>query len=47
MIELQPDNPEAYYNRGLVYDEQAKYNHAILDYTKVIELKPENATVVQ
>ena len=40
-IDLNPQDAEAYYNRGLAYDELSNYNQAIKDYTKVIELDPQ------
>jgi len=42
-IELNPDNADAYYKRGDVYDEIGEYEKAIADYSKAIELDPNHA----
>jgi len=43
-IELRPDYPEAYNNRGNTYGElSGKHDLAIRDYTKAIELRPDFA----
>lgn len=42
-IELKPDFPEAYLNRGMVKASTKDYEGAIADYTKAIELNPELA----
>jgi len=42
-IELNPDNADAYFNRGDAYDEIGEYEKAIADYSKAIELKPGDA----
>jgi tetratricopeptide (TPR) repeat protein len=34
---------EAYFQRGLAYGEKAEYDHAIADFTRVIELDPKSA----
>ena len=41
IIELKPDNYEAYYWRGLSYESLQEYQKAKLDFTKTIELNPE------
>lgn len=41
-IEKSPDNPQLYFNRGETYREIYKYNSAISDFIKVIELEPGN-----
>jgi len=38
LIELDPDNADAYYERGDFYYEMDEYNKAIADYSKAIEL---------
>ena len=42
-IELKPDFPEAYYNRGATYYDKGDYNRAIEDYNKAIEIQPDDA----
>ena len=42
-IELNPDDAEAYYNRGVAYGVKGEVYHAIVDFTKVIELNPDDA----
>lgn len=42
-IELYPNNPGAYYNRGLLREELKDFAGAIEDYTNVILLDPEDA----
>ncbi len=37
-IEANPSNPGAYYNLGIYYDQQEKYDDAIRMYRKVLEL---------
>ncbi|HEC56454.1 MAG TPA: tetratricopeptide repeat protein [Candidatus Syntrophoarchaeum butanivorans] len=37
------EHAKAYYNRGLVYAEQEKYDEAIKDFDKAIELNPDDA----
>ena len=39
-IELNPDDPNAYNNRGLAYSKSGDLKQAIADYTKAIELDP-------
>jgi tetratricopeptide (TPR) repeat protein len=39
-IKLQPDYPQAYYNRGNAYYGLGQYQRAIKDYTVAIRLKP-------
>ena len=43
VIEMNPDNVEAYYNRGVTYHHKGDYDRAIEDYTKTIQLKPDYA----
>jgi tetratricopeptide (TPR) repeat protein len=40
LIQLQPDNAEAYYNRGICYDTVGQLDLAIEDYNKVLMLDP-------
>ena len=42
-IELKTDFVEAYFSRGLAYDQRGDLDRAIADYDKAIELKPEYA----
>ncbi len=46
VIELNPDYVDAYYFRGLVYIIEEDYDKAIADYTKAIELDPNNNSVI-
>ena len=43
VIEMKPDNVEAYIYRGLTYHHKGEYDRAIGDFTKAIELKPNYA----
>jgi hypothetical protein len=43
LVELDPYNADAYYNRGDAYDEMGEYGKAIADYNKAIELDPNHA----
>ena len=45
VIEQDPNDFQAYNNRGFAYQGKGEYDHAIKDYDKVIELEPNNATV--
>ncbi|MCK5592395.1 MAG: tetratricopeptide repeat protein [Candidatus Pacebacteria bacterium] len=40
LIELDPENPEHYYNRGVAQGHLGNYELAISNYTKVIKLNP-------
>jgi tetratricopeptide (TPR) repeat protein len=42
-IEIDPDNAQAYGNRGAVYAEKGMYEDSIADYDIAIELDPQNA----
>jgi len=42
-IELKPDNPKAYYNRGLAKLNLKLLSKAITDFDKALELNPKNA----
>jgi len=42
-IELRPDDPKAYFNRGVNYAETGDLGRAIADFTKAIALKPDDA----
>jgi len=42
-IELAPNHPSAYYNRGCAYAEIGAYDEAIADYNKAIELNPNDS----
>ena len=42
-IARDPNNAEAYFNRGRLYDSRGDLEKAIADYTKAIELKPDHA----
>ena len=41
-IELNPEDPDAWWWRGSAYFEKEDYDKAIADFTQAIELKPEN-----
>ena len=43
VLELNPDNAEAYSWRGLAHVNKKKYDEAIVDYDKAIELNPDDA----
>ena len=43
VIQLEPDNANAYYNRGLAKSLLKRYIHAIPDYDRAIRLKPDFA----
>jgi tetratricopeptide (TPR) repeat protein len=40
---INSNDADAYYNSGLTYYESGQYHKAIDDYTKAIELNPEDA----
>jgi len=42
-IELEPENTNAYNNRGLTYRELEEHQKALADFDKVIKLEPNNA----
>ena len=42
-IEIRPDNAQAYYNRGLLYQGQRQHQFAIDDFTTAIGLSPQQA----
>jgi len=42
LIELDPENPEHYYNRGVAHGHLENYELAISNYTKAIKLNPED-----
>ena len=44
-IQNNPNDAEAYYNRGLAYRHLNQYERAITDYTKAIQLNPNLAAV--
>ena len=39
-MELRPDDPETYYNRGKVYGDKGEYRKAIQDFGKALKLNP-------
>jgi len=43
VIEIDPQNVLAYYNRSGAYEKEAAYDQSIADLTTVIELDPKNA----
>ena len=43
LVELDPNNADAYYERGDFYYETDEYNKAIADYSKAIQLNPNYA----
>ena len=40
LIQLNPKDASAYYNRGIIYENLSKYQSALNDYVKAIELDP-------
>ena len=42
-ILLNPNYAEAYYNRGVAYDDLGEYQKAITDYNQAIRLNPNDA----
>ena len=42
-IEIHPNNPVAFYNRGVIKFDLEKYYEAIADYTEAIQLNPNYA----
>lgn len=42
-IRLQPNDAEAYYNRGIAYDNLGRHQQAIKDYSQTVRLKPDYA----
>ena len=44
VIEVNPQEVDAYYNRGIAKDKLGDHQGAIADYTKVIEINPEYAS---
>ena len=44
LIELDPDNADAYHERGDFYYEMDEYGKAIADYSRAIELEPRHAS---
>ena len=40
---LNPDDADAYYNRGVAYQQKGDHDRAIEDYTKAISLDPTNS----
>ena len=43
VISLNPDDADAYYNRGAAYDHKGEFDNAIKDYTEAIKRKPDLA----
>jgi tetratricopeptide (TPR) repeat protein len=41
--EIHPKDADVYYNRGLDYYNKGQYDQAISDYTKAIEINPNDA----
>ncbi len=42
VIEINPQDADAYNNRGYVYYNLKEYDKAIKDYNKAIEINPQN-----
>lgn len=40
LIEIEPDNADAYYNLGYMFVKQEKFKEAAVEFTKAIELRP-------
>lgn len=45
VIELDPKDVDAYFNRGVAYKKKEQYDLALADYAKVIELSPKDASL--
>ena len=43
ILELSPDDPIAFNNRGVTYDELGKYKEALADYNRSLELSPDDS----
>ena len=43
MVELSPQTPYIYNNRGLVYKDLRQFDNAMADFSKAIELQPDNS----
>lgn len=39
MLELEPANMNAYFNRGSAYDSKGMYKESVEDFTKALELE--------
>jgi tetratricopeptide (TPR) repeat protein/uncharacterized RDD family membrane protein YckC len=44
-LRRNPQDPQAYYNRGLAYYWEGDFDHAIADLTRALKLNPKNARV--
>jgi tetratricopeptide (TPR) repeat protein len=42
-IEINPQDANAYFNRGNAYEEKSDHDRAIAEYSKVIEINPQDA----
>ena len=42
-IQRNPNDANAYFDRGRAYQRNGDYDRAIVDYTKAIKLKPDDA----
>ena len=42
-MELQPNDADAYYNRGVAYAKKGDFDNAIKDYNTAIQLNPDDA----
>lgn len=42
ILDLNPNDPVALYNRGITYDELERYDEALADYNRSLELRPDN-----
>jgi tetratricopeptide (TPR) repeat protein len=42
-LEIDPEDADAYYNRGLTYNVMGEWDQAISDFTKSLEIRPGNA----
>ena len=47
MIALRPDNSEAYYDRGLLYQSQGQHQFAIDDFSTAIGLTPQKRGAIR
>jgi tetratricopeptide (TPR) repeat protein len=46
VIRLQPDNSDAYFNRGLAYKKKGEFDAALKDYDAAIRLEPSHAKAI-
>lgn len=42
LLKICPDNPDVYYNLGIIYESKNQIDTAVQMYTKALELSPEH-----